>query len=82
MPRRQTDGTPIFFALNLGVRTPAGYGISRDSPCGVGSKGANQKSYPHAYTLGVFKTLNLIQIKSVRADKQKPPVDGQLDSTQ
>ena len=48
----------------------------------IGSKGANQKSYPHAYTLGVFKTLNLIQIKSVRADKQKLPVDGQPDSTQ
>ena len=40
MPRRVARR--YFFALDVGVRTPAGYGITRGSPCGhIGSKGAN-----------------------------------------
>ena len=35
-----------FFCAQCGVGTPAGYGISRGSPCGIGSKGANQGSHP------------------------------------
>ena len=34
-------------------------------PCAVSAqKGQTKRATQHAYTLGVFKTLNLIQIKS------------------
>ena len=59
------------FCAQCGVRTPAGYGISRGSPCGIGSKGANQKSHPAHVPARRLPTLNLIQIKTHASGQAK-----------
>ena len=69
MPRRHAVGTPIFFCAQCGVGTPAGYGISQGSPCGIGSKGANQRSDP--------APLHTRRLQNAQSDPDQNPCDRQ-----
>ena len=52
------------------------HGISRGSPCGIGSKGATKRAAPHIHAVIRARRLegafNLIQIKSTRPNSKKP----------